>query len=119
MTALRSPFARFTLVMIAVVLVVGALLSFAFHGPGDSVAIWVSAVVAIVVQLIAFAVGQSAGRVGLTARMGAGALVRFLALVIYAVLVALVFKLPVTAALISLFLFFFLSTLIEPLLIRS
>lgn len=119
MTALQSPFARFTLVMIGVVLVVGALLTLAFHGPGDSQAIWTSAGVAIVVQLIAFAVGQSAGKVGLSARMGAGALVRFLALVFYAFLVALVLKLPVTAALISLFLFFFLSTLIEPLLIRS
>ena len=119
MTALQSPFARFTLVMIALVLVVGALLTLAFHGPGDSQAIWTSAVVAIVVQLIAFAVGQSVGKVGLQARMGAGALVRFLALVFYAFLVGLVLKLPVAAALISLFLFFFLSTLIEPLLIRS
>lgn len=107
------------LVMIGVVLVVGALLSFVFRGPGDARALWVSAVVAVVVQLVASWVGQSAGRAGLTARMGAGALVRFLALVIYAVLVAVVFKLPVTAALISLFLFLFLSSLIEPLLIRS
>ena len=52
------------------------------------------------------------------ARMGVGALLRLLTLVVYALLAAKVFTMPLVAALISLAAFFFLSTLIEPLLIK-
>ncbi|HEY4215610.1 MAG TPA: hypothetical protein VGM67_00645 [Gemmatimonadaceae bacterium] len=116
---IQSPLVRYVAATIAVVLVVGAVMSFAFHGPNDTDAIWLSGVVAVVVQLAAARVGQAIGRDNLTGRMAIGALFRFLSLVIYAVLVALVLKLPIVAALLSLFVFFFLSTLIEPLLIRS
>jgi hypothetical protein len=51
--------------------------------------------------------------------MGTGAILRLLTLVVYAILVAKVFMLPLVAALISLAAFFFLSTLLEPLLIKS
>lgn len=105
---------------VGVVLPVGLLLTRAFHGPGDTTAIWVSAAVAVVVQLTAFAIGRIVGRGGnLVGRMGSGALLRFFAIVAYAVVVALVVRLPVVSALLSLFVFFFLSTLLEPLLIKS
>jgi hypothetical protein len=51
--------------------------------------------------------------------MGAGMLLRFLTLVGYALAVAFVIKLPLAPALISLAVFYFLSTLLEPLLIKS
>ena len=114
-----SPLVRYMAATIAVVLVVGAIMSLVFHGPSDGRAIWLSALVAVVVQLAAARAGRAVGRGNLTGRMAVGALFRFLSLVIYAVLVALVLKLPVVAALLSLFVFFFLSTLIEPLLIKS
>jgi hypothetical protein len=115
----RQLIARYTALLVGVVLVAGVLLSLIFRGAGDNAAIWLSAVVAIVVQLAAFVLGHKAGRISLVARMGTGALVRFLALVVYALLVALVFKLPAVAALVSLATFYFLSTVIEPLLIKS
>jgi hypothetical protein len=116
---IQSPLVRYTAATIGVVLVVGALLTFVFHGPNDTRAIWLSGIVAVVVQLAAARAGLAVGRGNLTGRMAVGALFRFLSLVLYAVLVALVLKLPVVSALLSLFVFFFLSTLIEPLLIRS
>ena len=110
---------RYAVATAGVLAIAGALLSLAFRGPRDATAIWITAVVALVVQLAAHGLGRLAGkRGGLTARMGTGALVRFLALVAYAFLVALVFKLPVVAALISMAAFFFLTTLIEPLLTK-
>jgi len=110
---------RYAVATAGALLIAGALFSLAFRGPRDATAIWTSALVALVVQLAAHALGRLAGqRGGLMARMGIGALVRFLALVVYALLVALVFKLPLVAALISVAAFFFLTTLIEPLLTR-
>jgi hypothetical protein len=104
---------------VGLALLAGALLSLVFRGPGDRPAVWVSAAVAVAVQLAAFKVSHAAGRVSLVARMGAGALVRFFALVAYALLVALALKLPPVAALVSLVTLFFLSTLLEPLLIKT
>lgn len=117
---MRSIMARQAALTVGVVIVAGVLLSLAFRGPGDASAVWLSGVVAIAVQLAAFSLSRVVG-VGnnITARMGAGALLRLLALVAYALLVVLVLKLPAVAALVSLATFFFLSTVIEPLLIKS
>ena len=111
--------ARYGLVVAAVAISGGALLSLAFRGPGDRPAVWISAGFAILLQLAAFATARAAGRVSLVARMGAGMLVRFLGLVGYALLVALALKLPPVAALISLATLLFASSLLEPLLIRT
>ena len=109
---------RYVLAVLAVVVIAGAFLSLAFRGPGDMVAVWISAAVALGVQVAAFAVSRSVGQGNLVAKMGTGALLRFLALVVYAVLTATVLHLPAVAALISIATFFFLTTLVEPLLIR-
>jgi hypothetical protein len=111
--------ARYAAVVVGVVVVGGVLMSLIFHGPGDSSAIWTSGAVAVALQLAAFAVGRVAGRAGLMARMGAGALVRFFGLVIYALVALLALKLPSVAALVSLATFLFLSALLDPLLIKS
>jgi len=111
--------ARYAAVIVGVVVVCGLLMSLIFHGPGDSTAIWTSGSVAVAVQLAAFGVGRLAGQAGLMARMGAGALVRFLGLIAYALIATLALKLPATAALVSLATFLFLSALLDPLLIKS
>lgn len=114
-----SATAKHAVVTIGVVAVVGALLTLVFRGPDDRTAILVSAVVAVVVQLAAFAVSRAAGKVNVSARMGAGAMIRLFSLIAYALVVIYVAKLPASPALVSLALFFFLSTLSETLLIRS
>ena len=108
----------YTAIVIGVVLVLGWLLSRAFHGPGDAAAIRLSAVVVLVVQLATFAGIKMVPQKHLIAGWGAGALLRFLTLVIYAVLVAKVLSVPIAAALISMAVFFFLTTLVEPLLLK-
>ena len=109
---------RYAGATVAMVLVVGALLSAIFRGPGDAAAIWLSAAIAIGVQLAASSLGRLAGHNNVMARMGTGAILRLLTIVVYALLVAKVLMLPLVAALVSIATFFFLTTLIEPLLIK-
>jgi hypothetical protein len=116
-TGRLSPAVR--VIAITVVAIVGAavLLSLIFKGAGDAAAVWTSAAVALGVQLLAFALGaRVGGKTNVVAKMGTGFLVRFLALVVYAVLVATVLKLPLAAALVSIAAMFFLTTIIEPLI---
>ncbi len=115
---LMGVWTRYVLAIVAVVVIAGAFLSLAFRGPGGMVAVWISAAVALAVQIAAFAVGRTVGQGNLVAKMGTGALLRFLALVVYALLTATVLHLSLVPALISIATFFFLTTLVEPLLIR-
>jgi hypothetical protein len=105
--------------LITVVVVAGLVCSLVFKGPGDAKAIVWSGIIAVGVQLLAFSLGRVAGQINLMARLGTGMLLRFLALAVYSLLVILVFKLPAPAALLSLVTFLLLSSLIEPLLIKS
>lgn len=110
---------RYAMATVGVVLVVGALLSLAFRGPGDLGAIWLSGAIALAVQLVAFPLGRLAGTNNLMARMGTGALLRLFTVIVYAFVAAKLLAVPLVAALVSLAAFFFLSTLIEPLLIKQ
>jgi len=112
-------FSRYAVATTGTILVVGALLSLLFHAPGDAAGIWLSAAIAVAVQLAAFPLGRLAGVNNVMARMGTGAILRLLTIVVWALLVAKVIMLPLTAALVSMAAFFFLTTLLEPLLIKS
>lgn len=110
---------KYAVATVSMVVVVGALLSLAFRGPGDFGAIWLSGAIALAVQLAAFPLGRMAGVHNVMARIGTGALLRLFTVVAYAFLAATVLGIPLAAALFSLAAFFFLSTLIEPLLIKT
>lgn len=110
---------KYAVATAGVVLVAGALLSLAFRGPGEFAAICLSAAIALVVQVLAFPLSRMAGVNNVMARMGTGALLRLFTVVIYAVVAAKLLTIPLAAALFSLAAFFFLSTLIEPLLIKT
>ncbi len=110
--------AVYALAAIGSIAAVGWLLTLAFPGPRDATAIRLSAVLAIVVQLVAFAITKAVAQRHLIAGWGAGSLLRFLTLVVYALLAVKVLDLPPVAALVSLATFLFLSTLIEPLFLR-
>jgi hypothetical protein len=110
--------ALYALAAVALIATIGWLLTMAFPGPRDATAIKLSAIVAIVVQLVAFAVTKAVAQRHLIAGWGAGSLLRFLALVVFALLAVKVLDLPPVAALVSLATFLFLSTLIEPLFLR-
>jgi hypothetical protein len=110
--------ALYAVTTVALIVLIGWLLTLAFPGPRDAAAIRLSAIVAIVVQLVAFAITRAVARRHLIAGWGAGSLLRFMTLAVYALLAVKVFGLPPVAALVSLATFLFLSTLIEPLFLR-
>jgi hypothetical protein len=112
---------RYEAAVFVVVLLIGAVMCVVFRGAGNAWAIAVSGLIALVVQPSAVLLARLApgGAANLTARMALGMLLRLLTLVVYAIVIASVGGLPITAALISLASFYFISSLIEPLLIRS
>jgi len=95
------------------------VMTLVFHGPGDYAAIGLSALVSLAVQIGAFPAIRGLAARNVMLGWGAGSLVRFLSLIVYAVLGATVLHLPLAASLISLFVFYFLSMVIEPLFLRS
>jgi hypothetical protein len=103
----------------ALIAISAGALALAFDGPTDHRAILVSATLAFVVQLAAFAAIGLAAPANVMTGWGIGVLVRFLVLVGYAFLVVQAVGLAPAAALISLATFFFLCTLVEPLVLRT
>jgi hypothetical protein len=102
-----------------VIAVLGALvLQRIFVEPGSTAAVWVSAALAVFVQLATFAIARRYARRGdLLKGWGIGALLRVGALVAYgfAFFGPWTLSVPLEAALLSFALFLFLSTVIEPL----
>ncbi len=95
----------------------GWLLALAFSTAADRRAIVFSAVFAYVVQLCSFAMTRAFSATSVVAGWGLGMLFRFGGLVLYALFGARLLGLPLTAALVSLAAFFFVSTLLEPVLL--
>lgn len=110
--------ARYSVVMIAIIAVVAWLLTLALTGSNASLAIGVSAAVAAAVQIGAFSLTRSMVSQNPVAAWGAGALVRLFALFAYAIVAVKVAGLPAAPALVSLFVFFFVSMLLEPVFLR-
>ena len=102
----------------AIIAGAGAVLALVYETAAERHAIFVSAIVAAVVQLFAFAAVRLAPRDNVIAGWGLGALARMLALGVYALVLVEALGLASGAALISLATFFFLTTLIEPLLLK-
>jgi len=95
------------------------LLALPFDAPIERRSILISAVLAFVVQLAAFAAIGLASAANVMTGWGIGVLVRLLVLVAYALLVVQAVGLAPAAALISLATFFFLCTLVEPLVLQT
>ena len=102
----------------AIILAIGGVCSLVWAGPDAQRAIVTSAVLAFGVQLFGFALMRLAARTNPIAGWGLGAILRFAVLGVYALVVVNALKLASTPALVSLAAFFFLSTLVEPLLLN-
>jgi hypothetical protein len=111
-------FVAFAIIALFVIAGIALLSTIAFDAPDERRAVWTSAVVAYVVQLLAFAIVKVAGRDNWMAGWGLGMLLRFGSLVAYGVLGMKVLALPTTAALVTLAIAFFVTTLIEPVLLK-
>jgi hypothetical protein len=109
-------FAAASLVLIG--LAAGVMI-FIYQSPDAARAVWTSAVIAFAVQVIAFAIVKLSAKENVMAGWGIGAIIRFLVLGLYALVIVKALGLDSGAALVSLVAFFFVSTLLEPLLLKS
>ena len=92
----------------------GGVLTAIYGSPAERQAVWVSALVALVVQVLAFAIARLLGSTGHgIAGWGLGAVICLLALVVYG-FGSRALGMPQNAALLSLATYFFLTELIEP-----
>lgn len=113
------PIALYAVTTVTLIVVVGWLLSLGFRGPGDAAAIRLSAIVAVVVQVAAFGAVRLLGPQRVMVGWGIGALLRLVTLALFGILVAkALIGVPLVAALIALAAFYFVTTLIEPLLLK-
>lgn len=87
-------------------------------GAGVREAVWTSAAIALVVQLFTFAIARLTQGSNILLGWGLGALLRMVTLVVYALLVTRALGFPLAPALLSLMAFLFVSTVIEPLLLK-
>ena len=92
------------------------LLQLSFNSPAEHRAIQISAFLALAVQMVTFVIARKASN-NMMVGWGIGTLVRALAVVVYALIVAPAYGLPLSAALLSLVIFLFASMLVEPLLL--
>ncbi|MFN8583512.1 MAG: hypothetical protein U0163_21360 [Gemmatimonadaceae bacterium] len=106
---------------VSLTVVVGAmwLLGLAFRGPADERALQVAAGAALVVQIVAFLVARRMARQNVIAGWGAGVGIRFAAFVFWGLVVVSRLALPQSAALLAMATYLFLTTLIEPLFLKT
>jgi len=117
--AVAKPIGLFAALSLVLIALAAWVMTFMYESPDAARAVWTSAAVAFSVQVIAFAIVKRFAKTNVMAGWGVGAILRFLVLGVYALVFVKVLGLPSGAALISLAAFFFLSTLIEPLLLKS
>lgn len=88
--------------------------------PGADVAraVWTSAAVVVIVQLLAFAMVKTMGPANMIAGWGLGMILRFIALVTFALAGVKAMGLAMEPALLSMAGFFFVTTVIEPVFLK-
>ncbi|MGH7719321.1 MAG: hypothetical protein ACREON_10815 [Gemmatimonadaceae bacterium] len=111
--------ALFALAAGALVAGAGWILTLVFTSPVEGRSVWIGAAVAFVVQLGAFALLRFVPARHFMAAWGTGTLARVLVLAACALVVARAFGLDRAALLLSLATFFFITMLIEPLMLRA
>lgn len=112
-----KPFAQYGAVCLVIITVIGAIAA-AFTGREGRQAILASAALALVVQLVAFTVARLLQPRHLLLGWGLGSVMRLIALVLYAVVVAKLWRAPITPALLSFAAFLFATTVVEPVFLK-
>ena len=111
--------ARSALLLVALIAVLGWLMSLVFQTAADRHALLVSGCLAVTVQLAAFGVVRLAGRRNAHAGWLMGTILRGTLLALYGLFLARMLGLPLTAALTSFAVFLFVSMLLESLLLAN
>ena len=111
---------RFTEVQVGLVLAIAFLLTKVVWTTPDAVrAVWASAWLAMAVQLVTFSIAKLVARENVMAGWALGAVLRFATLGAWALLGVKALGLLSGPALLSLVIFFFVSTLVEPLFLNG
>jgi hypothetical protein len=110
--------ARFGILLVALFAITGWLLSLGFKTAAERRALLVSGILAAAVQTSTFTLAVMTRRHNqLLAGWGMGIVIRFTFLVLYALVIAKMLALPLSAALVSFVVFLFVSMLLETTLI--
>lgn len=112
-----KPFAQYAGACLGIIAVAGAVAWALVSGTGRQ-ALMVSAALAFAVQAISFGITRVVQRQNFMLGWGLGTLLRFFALVLYAIVVARLWRVPLTPALLSFAAFLFLTTLVEPIFLK-
>lgn len=112
-----KPFGLYLLAVLGAVAAVGAV-AWAVTDAAGRQAVLVSAALAVVVQMAAFAVARVLQPRNLMLGWGLGSVLRLTALVLYAVVVARLWRAPITPALLSFVAFLFVTTVVEPVFLK-
>jgi hypothetical protein len=110
--------AVYAAVSLAIIAVGAWIFGLLFPAPDERRAVLLSAGIAFVVQLVTFALARRTAGTNPFAGYGLGMLLRFATLFVFALFVVGRLGLPSSAALLSLATFFFVSTLVEPPLLK-
>lgn len=114
-----KPYAQYGGLCLLIIAVVGAIAAAFTAGEGGGrQAILASAALALVVQLLAFGVARLLQPRHLLLGWGLGSVMRLVALVLYAVVVAKLWRAPITPALLSFAAFLFVTTVVEPVFLK-
>lgn len=111
------PFALYAASCLGLIAVLGAI-AWVFAGPAGRQAVLASAGLAFVVQMIAFTVARLLQPRHLVLGWGLGSVLRLITLVLFAVVVARLWRAPLTPALLSFAAFLFVTTVVEPIFLR-
>lgn len=112
-----KPYAMYAGACVLAIVLVGGVASFFTDASGRQ-ALLASGLLALVVQLVAFAVARMFKHKHLFVGWGMGSVMRFVALGLYAIVVAKLWQAPVMAALLSFAAFLFVTTVFEPLFLK-
>ena len=115
-----SALLRFSVVQAVLVVVLAfGLIRFVWSSPAEASAVRASAWLAVGVQVVTFAIARLVARQNVVAGWGLGVLLRFATVAMWAFLGVKALELAQVPALLSLVIFFFVSTLIEPLFLNA
>lgn len=119
-TGVVRAIALFTAAQAVLITVIAVVLSqFVWSDPDGARAVTISAWVAAVVQVITFAVAKLVARQQVMAGWGLGVVLRFAVVAAWAFLGIKALGLAPVPALLSLVIFFFVSTVIEPIFLNA
>lgn len=110
---------RFGAVSLTAIVLLAAIFSALYGGAADRRAVWVSAGVAVAIQLAAFGVVLANSKQSVIVGWGVGVGVRFAAFVLWGFAGVSQLGLPQGAALMSMASFLFVTTVIEPLFLKT